>query len=127
MLKRVREKDAKRKAAIIEEDQRPTKLRCEREERIAVVQLKSLLGMLPPFQSSEPELAMHMLMKPQKMNSLRTTGKTLGATLNRDQVADQIKNSSLQKPSIALSGNRKRLVYKEAATKIEEEGMRNWI
>ena len=41
MLKRVRGKEAKRKAEDDGNEQRPTKLQCEREERIAVVQLKA--------------------------------------------------------------------------------------
>ena len=41
MLKRVRGKEAKRKAENDENEQRPTKLQCEREERIAVLQLKA--------------------------------------------------------------------------------------
>ena len=47
MLKRVRAKEAKRKAENDEREQGPTKVCCEREERIAVVQLKAYWDCVP--------------------------------------------------------------------------------
>ena len=47
MLKRVRAKEVKRKNENDAEEQGPTKVRCEREERIAVVQLKAYWDCFP--------------------------------------------------------------------------------
>ena len=47
MLKRVKEKEAKRKAEHDEYEQRPTELQCEQEERIAVDQLKAYWKCFP--------------------------------------------------------------------------------
>ena len=47
MLERVRAKEAKMKAENVEKEQGPTKVRCEREERIAVVQLKAYWDCFP--------------------------------------------------------------------------------
>ena len=47
MLKRVRAKEVKRRAENNAEEQGPTEVRCEREERIAVVQLKAYWDCFP--------------------------------------------------------------------------------
>ena len=47
MLKRVREKDAKRKAEENENVQRPSKAQCDREERMAKVQIKAYWACFP--------------------------------------------------------------------------------
>ena len=47
MLERVRAKEVKRKAENDAEEQGPTKVRCEREERIAVDQLKAYWDCFP--------------------------------------------------------------------------------
>ena len=54
MLKRVKAKEAKRKTEYDEREQGPTKVRCEREERIAVDQLKAYWDCFP-LQTNETQ------------------------------------------------------------------------
>jgi len=125
MLKRVREKDAKRKAAINEEEQRPTKLRCEREERIAVVQLKAYWECFPlPVKQTRAgdahadETSEDELIEDSGQDSWCNSepGPIRGS--DQELIIAKAKRSTQREQETA---------HLQRSSDKEEEGMRNWM